>query len=185
MLYYSNSQRSFFHLLICAGTLQLHGTNKFLKQIGHFINNKNISNSSSEIIIHSIYILHSKVDTFMLGCNTLHKGFELTVLQSRSTFHTKVGNAHLCENQLSWGNWRSGPEWMWGNQLSLPLQNTIAMLTFHFCFTAGIWDQVRRQYVGLPSIGLQSHPRLWRNTVFLSPSPPPPPPFFFFSRAHL
>lgn len=154
---YSGSDKIFgFHSLSCAGNtgvLQVQGTNNFLKQ-SDFINNKNISKSPPKIIIHYIYILHSKVDISMLGCNTLCKGFELTVLQSRSTFHTKVGNAHLCENQLSWGNWRSGPEWMWGNQLSLPLQNTIAVLTFHFCFTAGIWDQVRRQHVGLPSTGL-------------------------------
>lgn len=154
MMCYFGSHRSLdFHSLICAGNteiLQLHGTNKFLQQTGYFINNKNTSKSSPEIIIHKIYILHSKVDIFMLGCNTLCKGFEL----SKTIFHTKVGNAHLCENQLSSGNWRSGPEWMWGNQLSLPLQNTIAMLTFHFCFTAGIWDRVRRQYVGLPSTGL-------------------------------
>lgn len=123
MLCCSGSHRSLdFHSLICSGNigiLQLHGINKFLQQTGYFINNENISKSSPEIIIHNIYILHCKVAIFMLGCNTLCKGFELTMLQSRSTFHTKVGNAHLYENQLSWGNWRSGPEWMWGNQLSL------------------------------------------------------------------
>lgn len=77
LLCYSGFHRSFvFHSLIWAGNtgvLQL--PNKFLKQIGYSINNKNIKKSSPEIIIHNTYILHSEVGIFMLGCNTLCKGF--------------------------------------------------------------------------------------------------------------
>lgn len=73
----------------------------FLKQVRDFIKNRNISKSSPEVIIHYICIQQSKVGIPMLSCSTSFKGFEVTVLHSRSTFHTKVGNAHLCENQLS------------------------------------------------------------------------------------
>jgi len=105
-------------VLLTAGNIGVQwicGTNRktinFPKQGRDFINNRNISKSSPEVIIHYICILHSKADISTLVCSTSFRGFEVTVLHSRSTFHTKLGKAHLCENQLPWRNWRFGLEW--------------------------------------------------------------------------